>query len=156
MGRMKAGREIDVVVFCLVVGYVDDNLPFTESTMQFVALLGICVLLLCGVLSWEDIISERGAWDVFIWYGGLVRMAEALAKPESPNVLRKLLRGLQSGWKWWLALARAVVDLLLRSLRVCEHYSPRHRDVHALPGCDSRCRSTALPGGAVAGLLFQS
>jgi DASS family divalent anion:Na+ symporter len=45
-----------------------------------VALVGICVLLLTGVLSWSDVISETGAWDVFIWYGGLVRMAEALGE----------------------------------------------------------------------------
>jgi DASS family divalent anion:Na+ symporter len=45
-----------------------------------VALLGISVLLITGVLDWEDIISEKVAWGVFIWYGGLVRMAEALGQ----------------------------------------------------------------------------
>ena len=43
-----------------------------------VALLGIAVLLLSGVLAWEDLITERLAWDVFIWYGGLVGLAGAL------------------------------------------------------------------------------
>jgi DASS family divalent anion:Na+ symporter len=57
------------------------------------------------VLSWEDVISERQAWDVFIWYGGLVRMAEALGQT---GILKKFAETAASftvGWKWWAALA---------------------------------------------------
>ena len=43
-----------------------------------VALTGVGVLLVTGVLEWSDLLAERAAWDVFIWYGGLVRMASAL------------------------------------------------------------------------------
>ena len=31
-----------------------------------------------GVLAWEDALGDRQAWDTFIWYGGLINMAEAL------------------------------------------------------------------------------
>ena len=46
--------------------------------MTFVALLGLTVLLVTGTLSWEQIVAERSAWDVFIWYGGLVQMGTLL------------------------------------------------------------------------------
>ncbi len=40
--------------------------------------MGAGALLVTGVLQWEDIKSERAAWDIFIWYGGLVRLGKAL------------------------------------------------------------------------------
>jgi DASS family divalent anion:Na+ symporter len=44
------------------------------------ALVGLTVLLLTRVLSWEDILKERGAWDTFIWLSTLVMMATYLSK----------------------------------------------------------------------------
>ncbi len=70
-----------------------------------VALLGICVLLLFDVLNWEDVIRERSAWDVFIWYGGLVRMAEALGETGITKRFAETAASFTVGWKWWLALA---------------------------------------------------
>ena len=42
------------------------------------ALLGSAALLATGVLKWEDVKSERAAWDIFIWYGGVLRLGKAL------------------------------------------------------------------------------
>jgi len=67
-------------------------------------LIGVCALLLTGVLSWDDIISERGAWDVFIWYGGLVRMAEALGETGITKRFAETAAAFTTGWIWWLAL----------------------------------------------------
>src|SRR5205085_9856280 len=70
-----------------------------------VALLGISVLLLTGVLDWADLISEKAAWSVFIWYGGLSRMAEALGQTGITKRFAEASASLTTGWKWWLALA---------------------------------------------------
>ncbi len=70
-----------------------------------VALLGISVLLITGVLDWEDLISEKAAWGVFIWYGGLIRMAEALGQTGITKRFAEASASLTTGWKWWLALA---------------------------------------------------
>src|SRR5687767_12178608 len=70
-----------------------------------VALLGISVLLITGVLDWEDLITEKAAWAVFIWYGGLIRMAEALGQTGLTKRFAEAAAGLTTGWKWWLALA---------------------------------------------------
>ncbi|HEX8706633.1 MAG TPA: DASS family sodium-coupled anion symporter [Pyrinomonadaceae bacterium] len=69
-----------------------------------VALMGICVLLLSGVLEWEDVLAERGAWDVFIWYGGLVRMAEALGETGITKRFAEASASFTVGWTWWAAL----------------------------------------------------
>ena len=44
------------------------------------ALIGLSVLLLTGVLHWDDILKCRGAWDTIVWFAALVMMAEFLSK----------------------------------------------------------------------------
>lgn len=44
------------------------------------ALLGLSILLISGVLSWEDILKCRGAWDTVVWFAALVMMASFLGK----------------------------------------------------------------------------
>jgi di/tricarboxylate transporter len=36
-----------------------------------VAMAGVGVLLVTDALSWDRVVGEQGAWDVFVWYGGL-------------------------------------------------------------------------------------
>lgn len=104
MGRMAWGEKMMLIVFALVAGLWMTT-AFHGINYAVVALVGICVLLLSGVLSWEDVISERSAWDVFIWYGGLVRMAEALGETGITKRFAETAAGFTSGWKWWAALA---------------------------------------------------
>jgi divalent anion:Na+ symporter, DASS family len=103
MGRTSRGEKLMLVVFALVA-----SLWMTTAlhgiNYAAVALLGICVLLISGVLNWQDVISERGAWDVFIWYGGLVRMAEALGETGITKRFAEAAATITVGWKWWLAL----------------------------------------------------
>ena len=68
-----------LAVFALVAGLWMTT-ALHHINYAVVALLGISVLFLSGVLSWDEIIGERPAWDVFIWYGGLLGMAEALSQ----------------------------------------------------------------------------
>ncbi|MER5115844.1 DASS family sodium-coupled anion symporter [Serratia marcescens] len=44
------------------------------------ALLGLAVLLATGVLSWEDVLKHKGAWDTVVWFSALVMMASFLGK----------------------------------------------------------------------------
>lgn len=45
-----------------------------------VALIGLSVLILTGTLDWDDVLSEKSAWDTLIWFGALVMLAEQLNK----------------------------------------------------------------------------
>jgi DASS family divalent anion:Na+ symporter len=67
-------------------------------------LLGVCILLITGVLDWEDIIGERSGWSVFVWYGGLVRLAEALGETGLTKRFADGAGGLTGGWPWFAAL----------------------------------------------------
>ena len=104
MGRMNRGEKLMLVVFVLVATLWMST-AFHGINYAVVALFGICVLLLFDVLNWEDVISERSAWDVFIWYGGLVRMAEALGETGITKRFAEAAASFTIGWQWWLALA---------------------------------------------------
>ncbi|WP_249322909.1 anion permease, partial [Pseudoalteromonas ruthenica] len=45
-----------------------------------VAFLGLSVLLITGVLSWDDVLKEKSAWDTVVWFSALVMMATFLNK----------------------------------------------------------------------------
>lgn len=104
MGRTKWSEWLMLLVFFLVAAlWMTPRL--TGFHYATVAMVGICVLVLSGVLSWDDLISERAAWSVFIWYGGLLRMAEGLGQTGITKKFAESAAGLTQGWKWWLALA---------------------------------------------------
>lgn len=104
MGPMKWSEGLMLMVFGLVaILWITTKLHGIDYAV--VAMLGISVLLVTGVLDWEDLISEKAAWAVFIWYGGLIRMAEALGQTGLTKRFAEAAAGLTTGWKWWLALA---------------------------------------------------
>ncbi|HJU54225.1 MAG TPA: DASS family sodium-coupled anion symporter [Pyrinomonadaceae bacterium] len=113
MGPMTRAEKTMLSVFALVavLWVVGDRLEdWTRGGIPnihyaTVALVGICVLLVGRVLDWEDLLAERNAWDVFIWYGGLVRMAEALGETGITKRFADATAGLTIGWAWWVALA---------------------------------------------------
>ncbi len=104
MGPMKWSERLMLLVF-FVVAILWMTITLHGIDYAAVALLGISVLLITGVLDWEDLVSERAAWGVFVWYGGLIRMAEALGETGITKRFAEASAGLTSGWKWWIALA---------------------------------------------------
>jgi divalent anion:Na+ symporter, DASS family len=125
MGPMKWREKLMLSVFLLVAAlWTTTRLHGLDYAV--VALIGICVLLLAGVITWEDLVSERAAWDVFIWYGGLVRMAEALGETGITERFAETAAGFTSGWRWWAALA------LLALVYFYAHYAFASITAHAL------------------------
>ncbi|MCY4414193.1 MAG: DASS family sodium-coupled anion symporter [Alphaproteobacteria bacterium] len=44
------------------------------------AFLGVALLVLTNVLSWDDVIKNEKAWDNFFWYGAFLAIASGLGK----------------------------------------------------------------------------
>ncbi|MBD0369492.1 MAG: DASS family sodium-coupled anion symporter [Pyrinomonadaceae bacterium] len=103
MGPVRLPEMLMLVVFGLVAALWMTT-ALHGLNYAVVALAGICVLLLSGVLDWSDVLSERGAWDVFIWYGGLVRMAEALGETGLTKLFATAAASVTIGWTWGAAL----------------------------------------------------
>jgi DASS family divalent anion:Na+ symporter len=104
LGRLTRHEKILLVVFVsVVILWITSRLHGIDSTV--IALVGISALLVTGVLAWRDIINETHAWEVFIWYGGLVMMATALGETNIPTLFAQAVASLTTGWSWPVALA---------------------------------------------------
>ena len=77
MGPLSRDERIALGVFA-GIGLLWLTSGFHGLDVTLVAILGLAVLLLTRTLPWEHVTSERTAWDVFIWYGGLLKMGELL------------------------------------------------------------------------------
>jgi DASS family divalent anion:Na+ symporter len=71
--------------------------------------MGVCALFLAGILTWQEVITDHRAWDVFIWYGGLVRMGEALNEQGVTSYFAKHIGAFISGWPWMVTLAAVLL-----------------------------------------------
>ncbi|WP_421852148.1 anion permease [Marinomonas sp.] len=85
MGPMSYGEKVMVAVFALLL-ILWAGIPamlfgagFAVNTTA-VAFLGLSVLLVTGVLSWDDVLKEKSAWDTVVWFSALVMMATFLNK----------------------------------------------------------------------------
>jgi DASS family divalent anion:Na+ symporter len=109
MGGMGRSEKIVLGVFLSVCGlWVTSALHGLDITVS--ALLGSSALLVSGVLTWEDVKNEKSAWDIFIWYGGLLMLGKALnatgVTTEFARAVGTQFAGL--GWPALLAIALLV------------------------------------------------
>ncbi|MGA3015724.1 MAG: DASS family sodium-coupled anion symporter [Bryobacteraceae bacterium] len=105
-------EEIWLVIIFLAVmaGWVTS--PWHGIPNTFVAMAGLGVLLLARVITWDDLLSEKRAWDALIWFAPLVMMSDALNQSGVVKILSGKLFGLMTGWPWllvWLALSVAYI-----------------------------------------------
>jgi divalent anion:Na+ symporter, DASS family len=104
LGPLKRPEVVLLIVFIVVVAlWITARFHGIDPTV--IALFGIAVLVVTEVLEWRDIIDETHAWEVFIWYGGLVMMASALGETAIPRLFAEGVGGATAGWSWTTALA---------------------------------------------------
>lgn len=126
MGPTGGSEKLMLVVFALTGLLWATTNRLHSLDYSVVALLGICLLLVFSVLDWKELMMERAAWDVFIWYGGMVRMAEALGETGITKRFAEISSGMTAGWKWGAALA------VLALVYFYAHYAFASITAHAL------------------------
>jgi L-tartrate/succinate antiporter len=42
------------------------------------ALLAFCLMILAGIIDWEDVLGARAAWNALVWFATLVTLADGL------------------------------------------------------------------------------
>jgi len=78
-GPMSSAEKIVLAVFIGAL-LLWSTSSFTKMNATLVALMGVCVMLVTEVLTWKDILDDKGPWDTLMWMGGLVGMADFLNK----------------------------------------------------------------------------
>jgi DASS family divalent anion:Na+ symporter len=104
MGPMSRHERVLLGIFILnfllwVTG------AWTSLDPTAVGLLGICLLVILGVMTWTDVLSERAGWDALIWFGGLVGMATMLGQLGLMSWFSKYVGSHLVGWPWLPVLA---------------------------------------------------
>ena len=76
MGRITRNEAtMGLLALAALVGWIGGGRWISPVT---VALAVISVMLLAGVVTWNDILSNKQAWSVLVWFATLVAMAEGL------------------------------------------------------------------------------
>jgi len=113
MGPVNGAQLIVLMVFVGVCGlWVTTPIHHIDITMT--ALLGAATLLLSGVLTWEQVVSNKAAWDIFIWYGGLVQMGHALNEAGITRAFANNIAGIFPG-AGWIALCAVALPIYFYS-----------------------------------------
>ena len=104
MGKISIPETIMLLVFigCLILWATSSITGLSATT---VALLGVAVLLVTNVLDWNDVKSEKGAWDTLVWMGTLITLAGALNKLGFIAWVAQLTGAALSGFSWMIAFA---------------------------------------------------
>jgi DASS family divalent anion:Na+ symporter len=77
MGPMALKEQV-VALVVTVVCLLWATTGWHGLDVTLVALIGVGFLIVVQILPWERATAERSAWDVFIWYGGLITLGEVL------------------------------------------------------------------------------
>ena len=103
MGPMQRTEKTMLFVFILIlVLWVTGEWNKIDATV--VAFIGVSVMLITGVIGWNDVLGEKGAWDALIWFGGLVMMASQLNNLGFMKWLATTVGSSLAGWTWLSAL----------------------------------------------------
>jgi DASS family divalent anion:Na+ symporter len=109
MGPLSRDEWILGAIFVSVCGlWMTSKSHGLDVTLT--ALLGAAALLLTGVLEWRDVIREETAWDIFIWYGGLLMMGKALKDTGTTTAFAQAVGSSLTveGWLWPFAVTLLV------------------------------------------------
>lgn len=77
MGSMTLNEWVMIatMLFAVALWIFGEQIGITSVVT---AMLGLSILLLLGVLNWDDCLSEKSAWDTLAWFAVLVGMASQL------------------------------------------------------------------------------
>ena len=113
MGPMSRGEWIMLAIFGLLLllwagipAMIFGPAAAVDATTT--AFIGLSLLLLTGVLTWDDVLKEKSAWDTITWFAALVMMATFLNKlgliAWFSGVLESSISGLGLSWVFGCAL----------------------------------------------------
>lgn len=108
MGSLSRDEWITLTVF-VSVGLLWLTTIFHGIDVTLVALGGLAVLLVTGTMTWQTAAGERSAWDVFIWYGGMLRMGELLNNTGTTRLFAENVAAMFVGIPWQVVLVAILI-----------------------------------------------
>lgn len=108
MGPISKNEWLMLLAFFILLGLwiFGGALSIDATTTAF---MGLTLLLLTSVLTWEDVKSEKGAWDTIVWFAVLVMMASSLNDLGFIGWFSGLIKTEISGLSWQVAFPVIVI-----------------------------------------------
>ncbi|PZL84721.1 MULTISPECIES: DASS family sodium-coupled anion symporter [Pantoea] len=77
MGPMKRDEKVMFVLFiCAILGW---SIGYKIGMgLYIVAFIWLALELVFGLLNWDDLMAEKGAWNMFTWFGAFYSLTVAL------------------------------------------------------------------------------
>lgn len=102
MGPISKNEWLMLLAFfiLLILWIFGGSLSIDATTTAFI---GLTLLLLTSVLTWEDVKSEKGAWDTIVWFAVLVMMASSLNELGFIGWFSDLIKQKIGGMTWTVA-----------------------------------------------------
>ncbi|MDV7697198.1 anion permease [Chryseobacterium soli] len=102
MGPISKNEWLMLLAFFILLGLwiFGGALSIDATTTAFI---GLTLLLLTSVLTWEDVKAEKGAWDTIVWFAVLVMMASTLNELGFIGWFSDLIKAKIGGLSWQVA-----------------------------------------------------
>ncbi|SUO93327.1 anion permease [Suttonella ornithocola] len=79
MGAMKTSEKWLLIIFIsALIGWITGK--WTGINATAVALAAMVACLIVNVITWDNVLQNKGGWNTFIWYGGIIGLSSALTK----------------------------------------------------------------------------
>ena len=91
LGPMKASEKgLIVIALLAITGWI---LPTFDIKIDAtaVAIVAMIATFVCGIISWDDLLKTKAAWNTLIWFGGILGLSSALTKGKFFEWLAKYL-----------------------------------------------------------------
>ncbi len=85
----------------------------------------ICGMVITGLISWDDFLSHRQAWNVLVWFATLVALADGLSRVGFVTWFAKSTAGLMVG------VSPIAVMIILVAIFFASHYLTASLTAHA-------------------------
>lgn len=103
MGPMSLKEKTTLgIFFTMAALWMTVSIHHIHFTL--VAMIGIVLMLVTKILEWEDLVKEKNAWSVFIWFGGLIMLAGCLQNFGVTQALAQFTVAQIAGQPWTIAL----------------------------------------------------
>jgi DASS family divalent anion:Na+ symporter len=91
LGPISARERRLALLFVLAItGWATSGITHLDASAVAIAFVGAC--LVGGVTTWDRLVASKAAWGPFIWYGGIIGLAETLARAQFFAWLANVLR----------------------------------------------------------------
>ncbi|MEM7174615.1 MAG: anion permease [Chlamydiota bacterium] len=108
LGPVRVQEWILIFTFCLlIILWIFSKQIGMEAVVA--AMIGLCILLLTGVLKWDDVAREKGAWNMLMWFSILITMAGAINTLGLTNWFSTFVKGYVEGLNWMVAFGVLVL-----------------------------------------------